>query len=77
MAEQNRAKFRCEEVTKIRGPRERVQLSAVTGSGGEDWDFAQATPEGQVMLLIDNEDMLGFFEPGEKYYADFTKAKAK
>ena len=75
MVESQRAKFRCDKVTRKRGPREEVVFHAVTEDGGEDSDFAKATPEGEVKITIDNERALGWFEPGEMYYLHFVPAK--
>ncbi len=72
-----RAKFRCNEVHKKRG-REEVFLSAVTDTdpAGEDSDFADASPFGELELTIDAEESQDWFEPGKKYYLDFTPEDA-
>lgn len=75
MPDFTRAKFRCDAVTKKVG-REIVELRAVTDTdpAGEDSDFADASPYGELELTIDAEETQGWFEPGEKYYLDFKPA---
>lgn len=79
MARKTRAKFRCNTVTRKRGPQEVVELSAVTDTdpAGEDSGFADATPIGEIEITIDNEAALGAFEPGEKFYVDFIPEDAE
>ena len=74
MSDTIRAKFVCDSVAKKRGDREEAQLLAVTDSLGEENDFADATPFGQLEITIDAEGAQGWFEPGQKYYLDFTPA---
>jgi hypothetical protein len=74
MSDTMRAKFICDSVAKKRGDREEAELLAVTDSMGEDSDFAEASPFGQLEITIDAEDAQDWFEPGQKYYLDFTPA---
>jgi hypothetical protein len=75
-----RAKFKIQSVEKHEGS-ESLTLTAVGadsyGSGGlnEDNDFARWTPFGELKMSINNPDLLGVFNEGEKYYLDFTKAE--
>jgi hypothetical protein len=74
-----RAKFKVESVTKFEG-QENLKLSAVCANSfgpngeSEDNDFARYTPSGDLQMTVNNPDLLGKINPGEKYYLDFTKA---
>lgn len=43
-------------------------------TGGENRKFWEASPSGSLQLGCVNEDVWPFFEVGETYYLDFTKA---
>ena len=75
MSDTMRAKFICVSVTQFRGDRQKAKLNAVTDSTGEDSDFADASPYGELELTIDAEESQDWFEPGQKYYLDFTPAE--
>lgn len=75
-----RAKFQIQTVTKFAGG-ETLKLSAVGKSGNypsdgsdEDNTFAKFTPSASCEICITNPALLGQFEPGQKYYVDFTAA---
>jgi hypothetical protein len=57
-----------------------IRLSAVyEGSAekqaeSENAIFGKATPAGQMTMAIAPADVAAFFEPGGKYYLDFTRA---
>jgi hypothetical protein len=56
-------------------PQHKVALGAVYGKGGENKDFADATPSGECWMNIsDGRPALGFFKPGKQYYVTFTEA---
>lgn len=40
----------------------------------ENLIFGQATPSGSIQMMIHNPPAAEFFEIGEEYYVDFTKA---
>lgn len=40
----------------------------------ENYAFAKATPNGQIMLFIENPAAFGKFVAGHEYYVDFTPA---
>jgi hypothetical protein len=40
----------------------------------EDGRFTQATPWGELRMLVDNPSAAIVFEPGKMYYLDFTPA---
>lgn len=69
-----KAKFVCNSVENYQYGK-RAKLSAVYGKEGENYDFAKATPSGQLEIQIDNDVPAStFFEPGQSYYLTFTKA---
>lgn len=76
LPDRTRAKFRCDAVTRKVG-RDVVELRAVTDTEapGEDSDFAEASPYGEISITIDNEAARGWFEPGQKYYVEFRPAE--
>ena len=54
-----------------------VKLSAVTSKydDKEKNQFAEATPGGELSMLITNPKAKDFFKPGKDYYLDFSKAE--
>lgn len=71
---QVRAKFRCESI-ETNEYNHNVKLRAVCGKDGENKDFADATPGGDLKIMISKgRPAAGFFEPGKDYYLDFTEA---
>lgn len=74
-----RAKFIVESVTRYELSEQltmRPVYADKYGSKGEteDNDFARYTPSGELKMAVNNPDLLGKINPGEKYYLDFTKA---
>lgn len=65
-----RAKFEC---TKNDGSDVELQ-PVVAGSPEENKAFWKATPSGKLEMWVSNPDAADFFEVGEEYYLDFTKA---
>lgn len=64
-----RAKFSCE------GARDgELLLRAVVCGSEENEKFSEFTPFGELRMTIDKGDALSFFEPGQEYYLDITKA---
>ncbi|MNK09907.1 hypothetical protein D3C87_279010 [compost metagenome] len=41
----------------------------------EDNTYARFTPTAEFQITVTNPDLFGKFNPGEKYYVDFTKAE--
>ena len=75
-----RAKFVIASVEKHVGG-ERLKFSAVAKSGAyptdgsdEDNTFAKFSPSASCEIYIANPALLGAFEPGQKFYVDFTPA---
>lgn len=67
-----RAKFYVEEVARTTYGG-RVKLRAVS-RGEDNKKWASATPSGELSMTIRNELAVEFFDVGEEYYLDFTKA---
>lgn len=62
---------------------EKLNMAPVSKPGGypedgsdEDNTYAKFSPSGSLELTVNNPALFGKFNPGEKYYLDFTKAKA-
>lgn len=75
-----RAKFVVENVEKSETG-ERVYFRAVGKSSAypedgsdEDNSFAKFTPSAELSIFIANPALFGQFEPGQKFYADFSPA---
>ena len=72
-----KAKFRCNSVTDFGGQKQ-AQLTAVYSQTGENADFAQATPSGDLKINIDSGvPASNFFKPGNSYYLTFEEAANK
>jgi hypothetical protein len=68
-----RAKFSCNAIEN-----DMVKLSAVYGNDDKDNEennqFSEATPYGELEMMISNPDAKDFFEVGKNYYLDFQEA---
>ncbi len=78
-----RAKFKVETISrqkhwdKAQGEIQTIKLSPVYGNNDpqhENTKFWAATPSGSVELGTVNGSAAAYFELGEEYYLDFTKA---
>ncbi len=76
-----RAKMVIREVTRLENV-EQLVMKPVCKSGGypqdgldEDNTFAKFSPAGELKLTVANPALFGKFNPGEKYYLDFTKVE--
>lgn len=70
-----RAKFKCDSVTQFGYGGKEAKMSAVYGQQGENKDFTDATPSGQLSISISKDvPAANFFEPGQEYYLTFEKA---
>ena len=79
-----RAKMYITHVEKFGEPptSERVHFAAVAKNDGygadgvdEDNTYARWSPSGDLHLTIQNPDLLGVYEAGQKFYLDFTPAE--
>lgn len=68
-----RAKFRCDAVLD-----EYVSMAPVYSDdpNSENKKFTDATPAGTFAMRVTNPETASFFEPGQEYYLDITKAPA-
>lgn len=76
-----RAKMQVIKVEKI-GTQENITMRAVCKDNGypsdgsdEDNTYALFTPFGECKLTINNPNLIGKIEEGQKYYIDFTVAQ--
>lgn len=76
-----RAKLVLQSVEQSVGG-ERLKFNAVGKSGSygedgldEDNTFAKFSPSASMEIYVANPALHGKFQPGEKYYVDFTKAE--
>ena len=74
MPEKVRAKFKCHSIEENEWDK-KAKLTAVVGNDGENKDFNDATPSGNLEISIHGQvPAANFFEVGKEYYMDFTKA---
>lgn len=77
MSTSMRAKFVIGSIERSGTPdseSETLKMSAVTNGTAEDNTFARFTPSASLSLTLTNQDLIGKFNPGEKFYVDFTPA---
>lgn len=75
-----RAKFQCQRIEEIKYAgyeNRKVILTPVIPQNStgepEDRSFWESTPSGEINLTISKEAVASkMFEPGKKYYVDFT-----
>ena len=71
---QVRAKFTCNSVKDL-GNYKEVKFNAVYSDKGENKDFCEATPCGELSIQISGDvHAKDFFKPQTDYYLDFTEA---
>lgn len=69
-----RAKFHCNSIEQTEW-NTNVKMNVVFGNEGENKDFNDATPSGDLTIGIHGKvPAAGFFEVGKDYYLDFSKA---
>lgn len=75
--EKCRAKFVCNGVIDAQFGKEKViHMSAVYSDKGENADFCNATPCGNLdMHISENTEAASFFVQGKEYYLDFSVAE--
>lgn len=76
-----RAKFVVQSITRQKGwsgtaEVQAIKLHPVSQGSEEDKKFYAATPCGCVDLQVVNAEAGNYFELGQAYYLDFTKAAA-
>lgn len=76
--EKVRAKFQCTSVipNSWNGKSTTAHFTAVYGTEGENADYSNATPCGNLDIVIDEGvPAADFFKQGQAYYLDFVKAE--
>ena len=75
-----RAKFVVTSVERFPSS-EKLKFTAFSKSGGypedgsdEDNTYAKYSPQASCEIYVANPALFGKFEPGKKYYVDFTEA---
>jgi len=66
-----RAKMYVTSIEKFSG-QEQLNLSAVTNGSDEDNTFSKFTPSASLKMSVTNPELIGKYEPGQKFYIDFT-----
>lgn len=76
MAAKMRAKVVVDHVTRHVNA-EQLQMNAVYGgsTNAEDNTFSEATPSASFSMTITNKSLFGQFNPGDKFYVEFTPAE--
>jgi hypothetical protein len=70
-----KAKFSCNSVEEFQTSKE-AKLTAIYGTEGENADFTNSTPSGNIVINIDKSaSASNFFIPGQDYYLEFSKAQ--
>ena len=78
-----RAKFKCQVIHDSHYPNGGLQrdviLSPINAYNSENTEenksFWDATPSGEIKLVITNKGSYDFFEPGKTYSVDFAEAE--
>ena len=77
-----RAKLQVVNVNRF-ATSEQLKMSAVCKTGGytgkgedEDNTYALYSPQAEFTITVNNSALFGKFNPGDKFYVDFTKAEA-
>lgn len=69
------AKFHCTEIVHHEGGSKSVKMRAVMGDTPANKGFNDFTPSGNIEFMIAPEKPAAhYFEPGEDYHLEFTKA---
>jgi len=77
MSKQLKAKFKVDAVTHYSEFLRQVKMSACYSpdKNSEDNQFSQATPSGDLTMMISNPDAMDFLKPNTKYYLTFVEAE--
>ena len=70
-----RAKMTVSSVART-GYSEELLMRAEYSNTKEDNSYSEATPNGEIKLTITNKALHGRFNPGDKFYVDFTPVPA-
>ena len=70
-----RAKFRCNMVEDYGEHQKTAHLSPVMDDGiEENKRFNQATPSGELKIVVTNPATMNYLKVGKSYYLDFSEA---
>lgn len=79
---QVKSKFVCDSLTSHSYGNKQVvakeaKLKAIYAGdkNAEDNQFSQATPSGDISILISNPETMDFIQPGKKYYVYFEECE--
>ncbi len=73
-----KAKFTCNSIVDNPWGGKTAHFNAVYGQEGENKDYADATPSGNLSLVIsDGRPAAEYFQQGENYYLTIEKAPAQ
>ena len=79
-----RAKFSCHNIKEDTDDnlhevyRKEIRMGAVYSEEGENADYSEATPFGELEIHIDGKTpAIDFFEEGQDYYLDFSRVPNK
>jgi len=68
------AKFKCTSVKEVEGGQKYVELQATSGKAGDNKDFTDYTPSGDIKIMIAAGAPAGnHFAPGKKYFVQFDE----
>lgn len=76
MSKKVRAKFSCNSIEEFAFGSKTAKLTAIYGNEGENKDFTDSTPSGNLEINISGKvPAKDFFNAGKNYYLDFTEAE--
>jgi len=68
-----RGKFTCTKAVDTSYGKE-TSFWALYSNTPEDNSYSQATPSGNITMIVSNPSAKDFFQEGQVYYLDFKKA---
>ncbi len=72
-----RAKFYCTVVDTDEYGNEHTRFLAVADTNESNKSWSEATPAGDMYLMISNPSAKGRFEAGKEYFLDITPAEER
>lgn len=76
-----RAMFQCSNLEEFKNQdgeivQETISMTAVIADDNPEHNqFSEATPSGELVMMVSNPEAFGFFECGKDYYLDFSPAE--
>lgn len=68
------AKVKVSHVTDFGNNNNEVNMRPVTNDSEENKTFSMYTPSGEIKLLINNPNAIGFFKAGKEYLVEFKES---